>query len=138
MKQKNDGITQIKYGELHETGSSLLISLVNTELEALQNRIKRIQQEYEFSTRIYGKAYVNSQERFLLLPLKVKLYNQESTWIYPVLHVFSNNMAILKLELPLINVSTEPLKLNDIDGYSCEAFISRQGRIPAPIHSFKN
>jgi uncharacterized protein (UPF0210 family) len=25
-----------------------------------------------------------------------------------------------------------------VNGYSCEAFISRQGRIPAPIHSFKN
>lgn len=118
--------------ELHETGSSLLISLVNTELEALQNRIKRIQQEYEFSTRIYGKAYVNSQERFLLLPLKVKLYNQESTWIYPVLHVFSNNMAILKLELPLINVSTEPLKLNDIDGYINETYCTWDANFSKP------
>ena len=25
-----------------------------------------------------------------------------------------------------------------VNKYSCEAFISRQGRIPAPIHSFKN
>ena len=25
-----------------------------------------------------------------------------------------------------------------VNRYSCEAFISRQGRIPAPIHSFKN
>ena len=25
-----------------------------------------------------------------------------------------------------------------VNSYSCEAFISRQGRIPAPIHSFKN
>ncbi len=25
-----------------------------------------------------------------------------------------------------------------VNGFSCEAFISRQGRIPAPIHSFKN
>ncbi len=25
-----------------------------------------------------------------------------------------------------------------VNGYSCEKFISRQGRIPAPIHSFKN
>ena len=25
-----------------------------------------------------------------------------------------------------------------VNQYSCEAFISRQGRIPAPIHSFKN
>ena len=25
-----------------------------------------------------------------------------------------------------------------VNGYSCEAFINRQGRIPAPIHSFKN
>ena len=25
-----------------------------------------------------------------------------------------------------------------VNGYSCEEFISRKGRIPAPIHSFKN
>ena len=25
-----------------------------------------------------------------------------------------------------------------VNQYSCEAFVSRQGRIPAPIHSFKN
>ena len=25
-----------------------------------------------------------------------------------------------------------------VNGFSCEAFVSRQGRIPAPIHSFKN
>ena len=25
-----------------------------------------------------------------------------------------------------------------VNNYSCEAFISREGRIPAPIHSFKN
>jgi len=25
-----------------------------------------------------------------------------------------------------------------VNGYSCEAFIGRSGRIPAPIHSFKN
>ena len=25
-----------------------------------------------------------------------------------------------------------------VNKYSCEAFISREGRIPAPIHSFKN
>ena len=25
-----------------------------------------------------------------------------------------------------------------VNGWSCEAFVSRGGRIPAPIHSFKN
>ena len=25
-----------------------------------------------------------------------------------------------------------------VNSYSCEAFISRKGRIPAPVHSFKN
>lgn len=25
-----------------------------------------------------------------------------------------------------------------VNGFSCEAFVSRKGRIPAPIHSFKN
>jgi uncharacterized protein (UPF0210 family) len=25
-----------------------------------------------------------------------------------------------------------------VNGYSCEAFIARGGRIPAPVHSFKN
>ena len=103
--------------ELSETENSLLISLINTELESIKNRILRIQHEYKKSSEIYGNFYVNSQQRFLLLPLKLELYNKETVWLFPILYVFSNNMAILKLEFSLIDVSIEPLKMYDADKY---------------------
>lgn len=101
--------------ELNDTGESLLISVINIELEALENRIQRIQSEYDYSKRYYGTYFVNSHERFLLLPLKVELNNNEPVWLFAILYVFSNKMGILKLELPLINVTPEPFKRNNDD-----------------------
>lgn len=103
--------------ELDDTGNSLKIAVINTELEALENRIRRIQDEYEHSSQYYGQYFVNSHERFLLLPLKIELNSKENVWLFAILYVFSNKMGVLKLELPLINVDSKPLKNNDVNPF---------------------
>lgn len=61
--------------EIEATEGSFKTYLVNTELEAMQEHVERIKSAEEISRRIYGNRYVNSQDRFLLLPLKVELNN---------------------------------------------------------------
>ena len=103
--------------ELDDTGNSLKIAVINTELESLENRIRRIQDEFEYSSQYYGQYFVNSHERFLLLPLKVELNSKENVWLFAILYVFSNKMGVLKLELPLINVDSKPLKNNEVNQF---------------------
>lgn len=103
--------------ETYEQDNKLYYRLVSEELEALQERCKQMQEEYERSLKIYGSNFTDVQERFLLLPLKVTLYNQKQIWMHPFLYLFSNHMAILKLELPLFDVSTDALKVYKLNNY---------------------
>lgn len=101
--------------ELLSSDSSIYLNVVNTELEALQQRISRMQKEFELSDKIYGNSFTSNQERILLLPFKAKLSNDKIVWIYAILFIFRNNMGILKLELPLIDTDITPLKEYDAD-----------------------
>ena len=103
--------------EIEATEGSFKTHLVNTELEAMQEHVERIKSAEEISRRIYGNRYVNSQDRFLLLPLKVELNNGKEGWLYAVLYVFSNKMGVLKLELPVVDVDTSLLKEANPDRY---------------------
>lgn len=80
------------------------------------------QSNYEFqeSLRIYGDTFTKTQERIFLLPMQIELYNGTKVWLTARLFIFSNKYAILKLELPLYNVSTGPFRANDIDPYVSE------------------
>ncbi len=95
--------------------SSIKIHFKDADLELLNRRLIRSKEEYELSLKFYGKSYANRQDRFLLLPIQLELESGESTWLYPFLYVFENNMGILKLELPLVNSNTYPLFSNDLD-----------------------
>lgn len=101
--------------ELLSSDSSIYLNVVNTELEALQQRITRMQKEFELSDKIYGNSFTSNQERILLLPFKAKLSNDKIVWIHAILFIFRNNMGILKLELPLIDTDITPLKEYDAD-----------------------
>ena len=103
--------------ELDDTGNSPQIAVTTTELEVLENRIRRIQDEYKHSSQYYGQYFANSHERFLFLPLKTELNSGETVWLFAILYVFSNKMGILKLELPLINVDSKPLKKNEVNQF---------------------
>ena len=63
--------------ELLSSDSSIYLNVVNTELEALQQRISRMQKEFELSDKIYGNSFTSNQERILLLPFKAKLSNDK-------------------------------------------------------------
>ena len=103
--------------EMFEENGKLYTSLVSAELEALQERTNQMVEEYDQSIELYGRIFTDVQNRFLLLPLKVTLYNGKKVWLYPFLYLFSNGMAVLKLELPLVDVETDMLKDNELDKY---------------------
>lgn len=108
--------------EIDDTGATFNVSLVSVELEALVDRLSRIEDEYERSTNFYGDSFINSHERFLLLPLKIELSSEEEVWLFAILYVFSNKMGVLKLELPLVNVESYPLKRYASDEYISQVF----------------
>lgn len=93
------------------------ITLKYDELESFYKRLKGLQREFNVSKEIYGDIFVGSQQRYILLPFKIQLHNNEIVWVNCMLYVFENNMSILKLEVPLINVDTIPLKHNNPDLY---------------------
>lgn len=101
--------------EIESEESSIKFYLKDADLELLNRRIVRLQEEYEFSLKYYGNNFTDRQDRFLLLPLKIELENGNSTWLYPLLYLFENNMGLLKLELPLFDCSIQPLLTNDYD-----------------------
>lgn len=73
--------------------------------------------DFDFSKNYYGNVYVNSQNRFILPPIKVELENNTTTLLSAILFVFQNKAAVLRLTLPIDNVDSQPLKSNEIDNY---------------------
>lgn len=98
--------------------------MVSLELEALEERAKRMNDEYEQSSCFYGKTFTQKQQRFIFRPLKIKLYNGICVWMQAILYLFANNMGIFKLELPLLNTDVEFIEnaseIEYIDTISCK------------------
>lgn len=101
--------------ELESTGASIKFHFKHADLESLNQRVARLQKEYDVSSQFYGSNFTTMQQRFVLLPLKVELANHEYVWLHALLYVFANHMGILKLELPLKNMDMTPLKEYDFD-----------------------
>lgn len=114
LSEKRKGDLRIEVA-MHE--KKMDFKIVSTELESLQNRFDKMQAQYDQASQMYGVGFTDMQIRFLLKPLKVVLYNEEVVWLYPCLYVFSNYMTILKLEIPLVNVTIDALKNNRMDDY---------------------
>lgn len=108
----DDILLEIESGE-----SSIQFYIKDADLELLNQRIIRSQEEYDISLNFYGHNFTNRQDRFLLLPLKIELENGKFTWLYPLIYLFENNMGILKLELPIFDSCIEPLLENDCDRF---------------------
>ena len=106
--------------ELGFTEKGLSISLPLEELRAYQDRCDEIAHEFEQVQKLYGLGYAGSQNRYVLLPLHVQLTNDEFVWFNVILYIFENKAGILKLELPLVNVSPQPLF-----DYEYDEFIKR-------------
>ena len=97
--------------------SSIKFHFFNTDLEEIKQRIIRLQREERISSRLYGESFTGWHNRFVLLPLKIKLNSDKTVWVYPILYIFANKMGILKLEIQLKDVDTLPFKSNNIDSY---------------------
>ena len=87
------------------------------EIFAYNKRIINLNFEREKHQEIYGKTFADCQRRFPLWPLNIQLMNGEYVWLNAVLCIFENMMGVLKFELPLVNVSMQPLKDYDYDAY---------------------
>ncbi len=89
----------------------------NNELNNFYNIQERLNNEFNRSKDIYGFNFTHSHKKYLLLPCKVKLHNNETVWLNCLVYIFANNMGILKLELPLVNTDITPLQKNNLSLY---------------------
>lgn len=92
-------------------------ALDDLEVNRLIMRKKFLEVENEKANIYFGKEYTSFFERFLLMPLKIRLCSDEIVWLHAMLYVFKNNMGILRLELPLLHVDNIPLKTTNWDMY---------------------
>lgn len=106
--------TVIKVGE---TDKGIKIELSLEELETYHDKRNELIGMYDRYKELYGLKFTNSQGIYVLLPLHVQLNNGEHVWLNAILFVFQNKMGILKLELPLTNVSSQPLMEYDYNEY---------------------
>ena len=120
-KKMQDVSYEIESGSLQivieNCDSSIKFHFFNTDLEEIKQRIIRLQREERISSRLYGESFMGWHNRFVLLPLKIKLNSDKTVWVYPILYIFANKMGILKLEIQLKDVDTLPFKSNNIDSY---------------------
>lgn len=96
-------------------GGNLKIYLRNDLLDEITFRKNLVKSEFDYSKKIYGQLYVQSHDRFFLLPVKVFLTNNKEFWVIPQLIVFSNLFAFIKFEIPMADINAELLKNNEID-----------------------
>ena len=123
--------TKLSYDELvsviEKSGIILTNEIVDNKLEAVElplgekerlyNRIENFEMEDKKAQEYYGNIFMESRQRFLLLPLRAEICNGKWVWLFATLYIFKNAMGILRLELPLLDVDSELLKNNDLDAY---------------------
>lgn len=113
VSRANDGT----FLEISPSERGVEVAIKPGEMLAYNDRCEELNFEYEQYEKIYGVGFANSQQRFVLWPLNVQLVNGEYVWLNAVLCVFENLMGVLKLELPIVNVSPQVLKDYDYDAY---------------------
>ena len=91
------------------------IYLQSEELSALSRKGDKFTTEKDTAITVYGIEYANSHIRFLLVPMKVRLINGTQVYMQCILYLFENNTAILKFELPIIDIEMELLTEGNID-----------------------
>ena len=94
------------------------ITIVNNYLN---KSLQESEFDFDFCKKFYGNFFVESQTRFALPPIKVKLKSGSIKLLSSTLFVFNNNTAILRLTLPIDNLDSRPILSNDIDNYIVSA-----------------
>ena len=109
------------------------VYLRSKELDALTRRADKFAIEKDTAIEVYGREYVNSHTRFLLTSMSAKLVNGFQVHVQCILYLFDNNTAILKFELPIIDIEAELLAEGNASAL-VESFSSRW--ISEPISNF--
>ena len=102
--------------ELHPTSRGISLQITPEETKVFMARNDELAQEQTQLQELYS-IFAFMQDRSVLLPLKVCLNNGKEVWINLVFCIFRNMMGVLKLELPLIDVSSEPLMRHSFSTY---------------------
>ena len=100
---------------LSPTDNGLQIGVIPGQAIAYNERLQKLINEEARIKEVYGDTYFNNHTRIVLPPFHVTLFNNKSDWLNAVLYVFKNKMAILKLELPIKNVSFSLLQHSDTE-----------------------
>ena len=95
----------------------IALRITPEETDVYSKRCNELLEEQAQYAQIYGTAFTNVQNRYVLLPLHLKLINNQFVWLNAILYIFENRMGILKIELPLRNVSAEPLMEYNYNAY---------------------
>lgn len=114
--QRNPSLTNDVQISLDFTDKGFRTIITPYEVINYYTRRNDLTVEYNQYERIYGKTFTETQERFVLPPLRVTLENEKVVWMNAILCVFANKMGILKLELPLYDITSNHLK--EIDKYA--------------------
>lgn len=85
------------------TEKGVAVSVLPGQLVAYQERMQNLIKENEKCEKIYGSNFLQSHKKILLPPFAITLHNDEDVWLSAILYVFNNKMAVLKLELPIVN-----------------------------------
>lgn len=92
------------------------ISLRNDLIDEINKNIELFDREREQSINYYSKYYSDNLMNFPLLPVRVKLRNNEEHWMIPKLKIFTNKMMFMKFDIPISNVKSDALfDNNEVD-----------------------
>lgn len=86
-------------------------------LKEYEKQFEITERDYNFSRRIYGGVFSNTQTRINFPCFKIQLCNNEFVWLSACLYVFGNKMAVMKIGLPLSNVYSDFLFSYEYDKY---------------------
>lgn len=102
-KKKKDVVFNELQVVIDTTDKGVELSVLPGQFVAYQKRLQDLKRENEQSETIYGNHFLQSHRKILLPPFAITLHNDENVWLSAILYVFGNKMAVLKLELPILN-----------------------------------
>ena len=107
-------------------GEQIIIDVQSKLLNEIERCELQIELDSKEKKRIYGKAFEENYEKIIFIPVKARLYNGNDVWINSMLYIFENNMAILKIDIPLKKVEIDYWVKNDVDLYIEEIQLGRK------------
>lgn len=98
-----------------ESDKGITIDAQFNVVKEIERRRNRLNDEFEHSQKIYGDGFISMHDRFMFIPYKVILDNKKEVYLNSFLYLFRNKMAIIKLELPIIDMPITFMCENNYD-----------------------